>query len=181
MKFWITLFRGGFAFALGIALIIQPDKARPILANFMGFFWLASGIISLRWGASGDRARGWLPLLAGFIGVLAGLGMLGRGLAGTLISEAVVFSVVGVIVFLTGLLHMFDGFKQGHTLTRRWSLTSFLLGLFEAILGLILVLEPLQRGPLVYTAASIWAVLGGFILIGDALYIRRQRRLEAPK
>ena len=46
------------ATALGLALILQPDKARPMLINFMGVFWLAAGIVSLRWGhpASGRGA-----------------------------------------------------------------------------------------------------------------------------
>jgi uncharacterized membrane protein HdeD (DUF308 family) len=44
---------------------------------FIGTFWLASGIVSLRWGTIGERARGW-PLLAGVIGVLAGFGILSR-------------------------------------------------------------------------------------------------------
>ena len=51
--FWITLARSVLAVALGLALILQPDKARPILVNFMGVFWLAAGIMNLRWGAVG--------------------------------------------------------------------------------------------------------------------------------
>jgi hypothetical protein len=34
LKFWITLIRGGFAIALGVALIFQTEMALPILANF---------------------------------------------------------------------------------------------------------------------------------------------------
>ena len=56
MAFWITLVRGLLAIGLGVVLIFQPDKTRPMLVNFMGMFWLVSGIISLRWGARGERA-----------------------------------------------------------------------------------------------------------------------------
>jgi uncharacterized membrane protein HdeD (DUF308 family) len=58
MAFWITLVRGLLAIALGVSLILWPDKARPMLVNFMGMFWLVSGIVSLRWGVHGERARG---------------------------------------------------------------------------------------------------------------------------
>ena len=75
MAFWITLVRGMLAVTLGVALVYWPDKARPILVNFMGMFWLVSGIVSLRWGVHGERAKG-LSLLAGATGVLAGTGML---------------------------------------------------------------------------------------------------------
>ena len=48
MNFFLPPLRGLLAVTLGVALVFQPDKTRPILANFMGMFWLASGIVSLR-------------------------------------------------------------------------------------------------------------------------------------
>ena len=181
MAFWITLIRGTLAVTLGVALLFWPDKARPILVNFMGMFWLVSGIVSLRWGARGERARGW-SLLAGAIGVLAGLGMLSRRFTQGMVGEDVLLSVMGLIIMLTGLMHIFGGFRTGpvetHLLSqhRKWSWTAFLLGLFEMVLGLMLVIEPLGRGPVVYFAASVWALVGGVILIGDAARLRRLRK-----
>jgi uncharacterized membrane protein HdeD (DUF308 family) len=158
-------------------LVFYPDKTRWFLGNFMGMFWLVSGFISLRWSPTGERARGWV-LVAGIVGVLAGIGMLGRGLASNLLAEDVVISIVGLIIMLTGLLHMFGGFKQDSVEMRRWSVTAFLLGIFELILGLVLVISPLEQGPIIYVAASIWALLGGLILIGEALRVRRISQSE---
>ena len=163
MAFWITLIRGMLAITLGVALIFQPDKARPMLVSFMGMFWLVSGIVSLRWGVHGERARG-LSLLAGAAGVLAGVGMLSRRFTAGMVGEDVLLSVIGLIIFLTGLMHIFGSFRTGPEEThlfsgnRRWSWTAFLQGLFEIVLGLMLVIEPLGRGPAVYFAASIWAM-----------------------
>ena len=111
-----------------------------MLGNFMGMFWLVSGIISLRWGASGERARGW-AVLAGAIG----------------------------------------GFRVGEGEHRKMSVTGFLLGIFEIILGLILILEPLERGPVLNLAASIWALVGGFILISGALQKRKQKQVQEQR
>ena len=83
-----------------------------MLGNFMGMFWLASGIISLRWGASGERARGW-AVLAGAFGVLAGIAMLSRSYTTSLIAEVWLMTLMGVIITLTGILHAFDGFRVG--------------------------------------------------------------------
>jgi uncharacterized membrane protein HdeD (DUF308 family) len=177
VAFWITLIRGILAISLGTALLIQPDKPLPMLANFMGMYWLAAGIISLRWGASGERARGF-PVLAGVIGVLAGLGMLSRNLAPSYVAEEIFFSLLGLVILLTGLLHIFGGFKTSPDQAREWSWTSFLLGLFEVILGLMLVVSPLTRDIWVYLAAGIWALIGGAILITDALRLRRLSRPE---
>ena len=181
MAFWITLVRGMLAITLGVALVFWPDKARPILVNFMGMFWLVSGIVSLRWGVHGERAKG-LSLLAGAAGVLAGVGMLSRRFTQGMVGEDVLLSVVGLIILLTGLMHIVGGFRTGpvetHLLSqnRKWSWTAFLLGLFEIVLGVILVIAPMGRGPLIYFAASVWALVGGTILLGDAVRLRRLRQ-----
>jgi uncharacterized membrane protein HdeD (DUF308 family) len=181
MAFWITLIRGMLAVALGVTLLFWPDKARPMLVNFMGMFWLVSGIVSLRWGVHGERARG-LSLLAGAAGLLAGVGMLSRRFTQGMVGEDVLLSVIGLIILLTGVMHIVGGFRTGpevrhlFSANRQWSWTAFLLGLFEMILGLILVVEPMNRGPAVYSAASVWALVGGAILLGDALRIRRLRQ-----
>jgi len=178
MAFAITLIRGMLAITLGIALFFQPDKTRPFLVSFMGMFWLMSGIVSLRWGVHGERARG-LSLLAGGLGVLAGLGMLSRRFATGFVGEDILISIIGLIILLTGLMHIIGGFRTGPVVSnlfsqnRQWSWTAFILGIFEIVLGVMLVIEPMGRGPLIYTVASIWALAGGVILIGDALRLRR--------
>ena len=145
-----------------------------MLADFMGMFWLVSGLISLRWGVSGQRSTGsWL--VAGIIGVIAGLGMLGRGAATTSVREDVFISVLGLVIMLTGALNMFGGFRKGPDRSRQRSWSAFLLGIFEVILGIMLVIAPLERGTVVYLAASVWALVGGFILIGEAVAARRLR------
>ena len=172
MAFWITLFRGILAIGLGVILVFQPGKTRWFLGNFMGLFWLASGAMSLRWGLSGERSRG-LPLLAGVVGVLAGLAMLSRTFIVDYVGETTLFTVLGVIILLTGILHVFDGFKKSEEHVRRWSWSGFLLGAFEIILGLIAIISPLDRSPFFYFVVVVWAMLGGLILIGDALRVRR--------
>jgi uncharacterized membrane protein HdeD (DUF308 family) len=191
MAFWITLIRGVLAIILGVALLFWPDKAQPMLVNFMGMYWLLSGVVSLRWGVHGERARG-LSLLAGAVGVLAGIGMLGRRFTLGIADQDVLLSMMGLIILLTGLLHIFGGFRtspeeaqvygriRSRVWPRTWSWTAFFLGLFEMVLGIMLVVEPTSQGPAIYFAASLWALVGGAVLIGDAVRLRRirQRRLR---
>jgi uncharacterized membrane protein HdeD (DUF308 family) len=85
-------------------------------------------------------------------------------------------TIVGLVVILTGLIHIFGGFRQGEDLERAWSWSSFLLGLFEVVLGLLMVLaSPGRTGTLIFWAASIWAFIGGALLIADAVRLRRNR------
>jgi uncharacterized membrane protein HdeD (DUF308 family) len=157
--------------------MLEPNRTKPVLANFMGMYWLVSGLMSLRWGVGGRRAKG-MWLVAGIIGLLVGLGLLSRNLTLTWVPLGTLISTMGLMILLTGLLHIFGGFRTGEDLTRQRSLTSLLLGAFEVILGLLLAIAPLDQGLLVYLAMSVWALLGGVILIGDALRVRRQRRQE---
>jgi uncharacterized membrane protein HdeD (DUF308 family) len=173
VMFWVTLMRGIMAITLGLALWIQPQKLRPFLIMSMGMFWLVSGLMSIRWGLSGRRARG-MPLLAGIVGVLAGLAALSRrfNLLDALISDVLAITVLGIAILLTGLMHMLGGFRSGEGASREWSWTSFLMGLFEFIMGGMLILEPMRQGTLIYLGVTIWAIIGGVILIGDALRLR---------
>ena len=172
MAFYITVFRSLKAVSLGIALLVQPDKTRPFLANFMGMYWLGSALLSIRWGIAQQESKG-LAIGVGLVGVLTGIGMLGRGIVSNYIAEDVVISLLGVTVLLTGVLHASGKLKAKQTQlhTRSWS--DIVLGVFEIILGLILILAPMDRGPIIYTAVFIWAILGGIILMGDALYMRQ--------
>jgi uncharacterized membrane protein HdeD (DUF308 family) len=171
--FWIPLLRGLFAISLGIALLMQPDKSRPMLVNFMGVYWLMSGILSIRWGVHGQRPRR-LSLLAGVVGMLAGLGALSRNVSFGLLSELAIIYLLGTVILLTGVLHMAGGFRTGEDRVRQWSWGSFVLGFFEIVLGAMLLIEPFERGPVIYYSASVWAFLGGAMLIGDALRVRAQ-------
>jgi uncharacterized membrane protein HdeD (DUF308 family) len=143
----------------------------------MGMFWLVSGVISIRLGLSGERSRG-MPILSGVVGVLAGIAAQSRRFRplANYVSEGAAISALGTLVLLTGIMHMIGGFRTGDDATRHRSRTSFLLGFFEFIMGVMLVLEPLQQGTLIYLGSSIWAMIGGSILIGDALRLRSAAR-----
>jgi uncharacterized membrane protein HdeD (DUF308 family) len=112
-------------------------------------------------------------LLTGVIGILAGLAMLTRGLTNAWVRQDILFSLLGVVIVLTGILHVTGGFRIGEDAHRKWSWTSFILGVFEIVLGLMLIFEPMGRSIFFYLAASIWALVGGIILILDAISLRR--------
>ena len=175
--FWITLARSVLALALGLVLVLQPAKPRPFVVNFIGVFWLAAGIVSLRWGASGERARR-MSVVVGIVGIVAGVLILGRFLLIQLVGEAPIVLLLGSVVVLTGLVHVFEGFRTGPDHQRQRSWTSTLLGAFEIVLGLVVLAWRDDFGPIFYAVVTIWAFMAALVLLREAL---RQRSLAKAK
>lgn len=89
-----------------------------------------------------------------------------------LLTGTLVFCLLGSVMLLAGILHEVGWFRTGESWVRRRSWASVLLGVFEIILGGILLMSRLERAPVVHRLASIWALPGGLILMGDALRLR---------
>lgn len=175
--YWITLARAVLALALALTLIFYPDKTRPILVNFIGMFWLAAGLMSLRWSASGERARR-MSVVVGSVGIVAGVLILGRFLLSQIIGEAPMVVLLSIIVILTGLVHVFEGFQTGPGHQRQRSWTSTLLGVLEIVLGLVVLVWRDDFGPVFYAVVTIWAFMAALVLVRQAL---RQRSHATAK
>jgi len=180
MAFWITLARSVLATALGLALILQPEKTRPMLINFMGMFWLMAGVMSLRWGANGERARR-VSVVAGIVGITAGVLVLARFVIISVVGEPIVFLIVGCLIVLIGLMHIFEGFRTGVERQRKRSWTSTLLGVFEIGLGAVVLTWRDEFGPVFYIISTAWAFLGAFVLLREALGKRKAVRTTQRK
>ncbi len=173
MAHWLTFFRGLFAVTLGVAFIFRPDAARPLLGNFMGAFWFSSGLISIRWGLATKHARG-LTIFIGIVGALAGLSMLGRNFVTRWVDSSFMLTSLGVVVLLTGILHVTGQMPVKHG-PIKWTRSGLFLGIFEIFLGVVLIFAD-SIGPVINFVALIWAFLGGFVLIYDAWQMREEMK-----
>jgi len=52
------------------------------------------------------------------------------------------------------------------------------ISLLEIVQGAMLISSPLEQGPIIYWSATIWALVGGGLIISDALYQRAQLNRE---
>jgi uncharacterized membrane protein HdeD (DUF308 family) len=176
--FWITLARSVLAVTLGLALILQPDKARPMVLNFMGLFWLTAGIMNLRWGTNGERARR-LSVVIGSVGIVAGALVLGRFLLSQLMGQELIELVLGITIVLTGLVHVFEGVRTGTGSQRQRSWTSTALGAFEVVLGLVVLIWRDEFGATFYVVVIVWAFVAAFVLLSEALRQRARAKLRS--
>jgi uncharacterized membrane protein HdeD (DUF308 family) len=166
---WITVVRGLIAIVLGLALALNGDRAPAALVKFMGLYWILNGIITLRLGMIAEMgARRRLAIAAGAIGIATGATVL---LAN--VSTTFLLAILGIVIALTGLAHLLGGFEIADVSGRRWR-PGVPLGILELGLGATLLLTSEHIGSLSTWLASAWALLGGGVLVADALAIRRR-------
>jgi uncharacterized membrane protein HdeD (DUF308 family) len=166
---WVTIARGVMAIVLGLALFfLDGDRAPAALVNFMGIYWIASGLVTFKFAARLVGRRRRLGLIAGAIGIATGAIVLVVS-----VGTAFLASILGVVIALTGVAHLLGGFELAEAAGRRWR-PGVPLGILELGLGLTLLLTSENKSSLSTWLASIWAVLGGFVLVVDALAIRRR-------
>ena len=166
---WITIARGVMAIVLGLALmLLDGDRAPAALVNFMGIYWTASGLVTFTVAANLVGRRRRLGRVAGAIGMVTGACVLVVN-----VGTGFLLAILGVVIALTGLAHLLGGFELADASGRRWR-PGVPLGILELALGLTLLLTSENKGSLSTWLASIWAVLGGVVLVCDALVIRRR-------
>jgi hypothetical protein len=170
MAYWIALGRSVLAMILGLALIFYPKKAQSLFVNFIGLFWIAGSLMTIRWGLANERSR-LLTILVGVVGIVAGM----AALASDIIDNWILLDrLLGATALLTGILHvssMLQVRPRAHSPEKR---SGVLLGTFEIGLGLVLLLRPYDQRLFVHYVAAAWAFVGGITIFLDALVLRRK-------
>jgi uncharacterized membrane protein HdeD (DUF308 family) len=165
---WITVVRGVMAITLGLALALHHNRAPSALANFMGIYWILNGMVTIQAGRAVEGRRRRIALVAGVIGVVTGAVVLLVDVDTTFL-----LAILGVVIALTGVVHLLGGFELADVSGRRWR-PGVPLGILELGLGATLILTPGFGGSLSTWLASAWALLGGSVLVSDALSVRRR-------
>jgi uncharacterized membrane protein HdeD (DUF308 family) len=169
--------RGIYAVLLGIVLLFYPDKSRVFLSNFMAGFWISIGLLLLR--KDSDEALQAIgkrtSLIFGVIAIVSGLLVITRRFTREWVDPALQVQILGLVILLTGLLHMVGVVRIQRVRKRGRTWAHIVLGIFEIVLGAMLFISPLAYGPPVYWTAMIWALVGGGMIIGSAVFDRFKR------
>lgn len=175
---WINLVRGVAALFMGLGLILSLGLAlddvtlKSMLSQFIGIYLLGSGIMSLIWGFS-NRKRWGLWFAAGALGLLGGVAFIVRPFIDGFLSSTLLTAILGIVIVLTGVVHILGGFRTGDQYGRKWAWEHFFLGLIEIGMGLVILASPLFTAQTSRAALSIWGVVAGIGLISDAIRLRR--------
>src|SRR5438067_12461345 len=137
----MTLLRGLLALGLALIILLGGEAAGRVLGNFSGMYLLATGAMSLRWWLAYDR-NAVLPGFAGVLGIVTGLMALGRFVLSRAVSPDTAAQVLGMFALLTGWTHIIGGFDTPGAAHRFRMVESVLLGGFELLFGVLLILAP---------------------------------------
>ena len=175
---WVTLLRAVMAYGLGISMLLS-NPPRAMFVNYMGLFWLTSGLASIAWGRR-ETSHKWLWIIAGIIETLGGALVLLRRFTGNAIPIETAVKMFAIIAIFTGFLHIFGGFRQREDLRRQWSWESFILGVVEVGLGVLVFISGADLSPTIRTAAILWALAGGTGMLLRSLRLREKYRQQNP-
>ena len=180
----LNIYRGGAAILLGILLLFAPEQNRDDLVNLMGFFWLSIGFAMLRRSQDDERYPGkHTALITGLVAIATGLLVVTRRFTSPWIGEDVIPFVLGTVILATGLAHMFSEHRIGGIATNRLTGLHFLLGLLEVLFGGLVILSPQMNQPIVYWAATVWALIYGAMYLGMAVHqiVRSKQEVTGPQ
>lgn len=152
---WVFLLQGFAGIIIGLMLITEPGATLVALTTVLGFYWLITGVLALVQ-VFVDRATPWIwSLLAGLIGILAGLFVLRHPLVAALTVPTVLVIILGIQGLVIGAVEIIGGFKGG-------GIGPFILGAINVLVGILLLGSPMAA------ALAVPLVFGVLLLIQGA-------------
>jgi uncharacterized membrane protein HdeD (DUF308 family) len=173
---WISVLRGCLGLFLGMgALFTKADQST--LVNFIGVYWLLTGLMTTRW-AIGIRwkAGSRIGLAAGVLGIATGVVLLVREAFGGVLGETVIIGIVALTVGAVGCLRLVGAFEIEEHAGHRWTIGGIVLGSVEVILGVILFIARDADASTVRTLLGVWGLVAGVLLLLQGTRMLRARR-----
>lgn len=152
---WVTLVVGIAMIIMGLMLLAAPASATALLVQILGWYWLIDGILRLVSIFIDRSGWGW-KLVMGVLGIIIGVAVIQHPLWSTILVPTTLLFVVGTMGIVIGILELIAAFKGGG-----WG--TGLLGVCSIILGLPLVLSPLQFLTALPFVLGFAALAGGII------------------
>ena len=164
IPWWLILIQGIFAVLIGLLLVISPGVTTFVLIQFLGFYWLISGIFGIVSIFIDSSLWGW-KLFAGILGILAGLLIIQNPLWSTLVIPSTLVIILGVEGIIIGVVNLIQAFSGGG-----WGVG--ILGALSFLFGILLVANPLVGAATLVILLGILGLVGGISAIIYAFRVR---------
>ena len=155
---WVYLLQGIAAVLIGVLLLTDPAATLLALVVFLGFYWLFTGVLELV-RMFVDRSVSWVwSLLLGILGIVAGVLVLNHPLFAAVILPTTLVIYLGVLGLVIGVVEIIGGFSGG-------GIGSFILGVINILIGLLLLGSPMMAALAVPFVFGILLLIEGIALI----------------
>ncbi len=164
MPWWLVLLEGIFAVVIGISLLTQTALTVSIIVQILGLYWFFGGILAIV-SIFINRSHWGLKLLAGIVGIIAGLLVILNPVISTILVPSLIVSLIalgGVVIGLIDIVRAFRGAGLG----------TGVLGILSIILGLLILLNPIYATFASAIVVGLVAIGGGVIAIIMAFRLR---------
>jgi uncharacterized membrane protein HdeD (DUF308 family) len=162
---WVFLLEGIAAIIFGILLITSPAATVVAFVIFLGFYWLFVGVLELV-RVFVDRSVPWYwSLLIGVVGIIAGLIVLRHPLFAAIVLPTAIVVWLGVLGLVIGVFAIIGGFTGG-------GIGSFIFGVINSIIGLILLGSPMVAALAVPLVFGILLLIEGVALLFWAFRVK---------
>ena len=165
VPWWLVLIEGIAAIILGIFFLVSPLKTTVLAIQFLGIWWLVSGIMSIISLFIDRTAWGW-KLFSGILGMVAGsLILMYPGWSTLVVPVTIVFiiGIEGIIVGIIGLVQAFQGAGWG----------AGVLGVLSVIFGIWLMLDPVKFALVTPWVVGVFAIVGGILALVTAFRLKK--------
>jgi uncharacterized membrane protein HdeD (DUF308 family) len=165
VPWWLVLIEGIAAIILGIFFLVSPLKTTVLAIQFLGIWWLVSGIMSIISLFIDRTAWGW-KLFSGILGMVAGsLILMYPGWSTLVVPVTIVFiiGIQGIVLGMIGLIQAFQGAGWG----------AGVLGVLSVLFGIWLMLDPVKFALVTPWVVGVLAIIGGIAALVTAFRIKK--------
>jgi uncharacterized membrane protein HdeD (DUF308 family)/predicted flap endonuclease-1-like 5' DNA nuclease len=168
VPWWLVLIEAIAAILIGIFLLISPATTTFVIVQFLGFYWLISGIFSIISIFIDHSLWGW-KLFGGIVGIIAGVLIIQHPLWSALLVPTTLVIVMGIMGLIIGVINLIQAFRGGG-----WGIG--ILGVLSIIFGLILLANPMLATLGLPFVLGIFGIVFGVIAIFGAFRVRREAK-----
>lgn len=160
--------RGVLALLFGVLALVWPGVTVLALALLFAAYAVVDGIGMVVSGLSrGDRGRRWSYVLAGVVGIVAGL----LAALWPAVTALALVLLAGVWAIVTGVLEIVAAVRLRRELTGEW--VPALLGALSVVAGVLILVRPDLGALALATVLGVYALLAGVVLLVAAWRVRK--------
>ncbi|MES2538842.1 MAG: HdeD family acid-resistance protein [Pseudomonadota bacterium] len=176
-SWWLLALRGVVAILFGALAIMWPDLTLLTLVALFAVYAILSGAVSIFAALKHRKSNDdwWIFLLFGVVSVGAGL----IAVAKPMLTALVLVLLMGANALITGVLDIAAAIRLRKTIHNEWLL--ILSGIVSIVFGTLVFIFPEAGALAMVWLISLYAVVGGVLLLALAVRMRKLALSEGPE